>query len=338
MGTATSIGFDNIQILSPYPVQSLTELTIIKQPNAHATLCYKGIIPEEMADSYIEKAKVGDTIEVIQTGNGKTLKTLFAGQVASIGVKTVMGVYYLEVEGISGTFNLDIKRKSRSFQNTKMKYRDLVQKVLEEYPEANFKDRVFKDALLEQLIIQHSITDWVLIKQLASQFGAVIIPDCTQAKPNFWIGLPDGAEGTLTDFQYTVVRDLSKYSDTTTNYSDLPLEDFVFYEVESYQYLNLGDQVKFRDKKLRVAKSTAVLHDSILKFTYLIAPEAGIRQNQILNEWLTGTAFEGKIIDRAKDKIKVHLEIGQEQPVEEACWIPYAGLRCRLGIPVFGRI
>jgi hypothetical protein len=109
--------------------------------------------------------------------------------------------------------------------------------VLIDYPDANFKDRAFKDAVLGRLVIQHSVTDWVLLKQLASQFGAVLIPDCTQAKPQFWIGLPDGEAGILTDFEYTVIRDLSEYSGTTANYSDLPIESFTFYEVESKQYL-----------------------------------------------------------------------------------------------------
>jgi hypothetical protein len=130
----------------------------------------------------------------------------------------------------------------------------------------------------------------------------------------------------LVDFEYTLIRDLSKYSGTTTNYSDLPIESFTFYEVESKQYFNLGDQVNFQGKTLRVAKSTAVMHDGLLKFIYLLAPEQGIRQNLILNGQLNGAAFEGEIIGLSKDKVKVHLEIDKEQSVDKACWIPYSSI------------
>ncbi|MGG0796331.1 hypothetical protein ABE137_20335 [Brevibacillus laterosporus] len=62
--TAKVAGYGNIQVVSPYDIQTLQDLQLVKEANDHAKLYPTGIIPEEKKDSYIAMATSSDLIEV----------------------------------------------------------------------------------------------------------------------------------------------------------------------------------------------------------------------------------------------------------------------------------
>ncbi|MED1909853.1 ABC transporter transmembrane domain-containing protein [Brevibacillus laterosporus] len=62
--TAKVAGYGNIQVVSPYDIQTLQDLQLVKEANDHAKLYLTGIIPEEKKDSYIAMATNSDLIEV----------------------------------------------------------------------------------------------------------------------------------------------------------------------------------------------------------------------------------------------------------------------------------
>ncbi|HHY72326.1 MAG TPA: hypothetical protein GX497_03705 [Bacillus bacterium] len=66
------------------------------------------------------------------------------------------------------------------------------------------------------------------------------------------------------------------------------------------------------------------MKQGILTYEYVLAPEAGIRQNLIHHPSLCGGAIEGKIIDVAKDKVRVYHSIDDAQNKDEATWFPYS--------------
>ena len=139
------------------------------------------------------------------------------------------------------------------------------------------------------------------------------------------MGLPPGKERTVDDFHYTVVKDLDHYLHDSINYdSELDEIDFIGYQVESSNHLDIGDYVTFQNKKLRVAQSTAVMRQGTLTFNYTLTLDTGVRQNPILNPKLSGASLRGTVIDRAKDTVKVHLAIDEGQPIEDACPLPYS--------------
>nr|WP_225445684.1 phage baseplate assembly protein V [Paenibacillus arenosi] len=51
-----------------------------------------------------------------------------------------------------------------------------------------------------------------------------------------------------------------------------------------------------------------------------------MRQNFIYNDKIVGASLQGKILDVAKDTVKVHLEVDKQQSAGEASWFAYASL------------
>ena len=322
-----TIGLEAIQIVLPYELVSITDLRISRKPNDHARAYFSAIIPEIKKDSYVEKASVEDRIEIIQVEQGQKRGVLFKGLVTRIKVKTVRSIYYLEVEALSSTYGLDIKLKSRSFQNERLSYEELFQKVLQDYNGADCNDQVSNGGKLDGFIIQYEETDWQFLKRVASRLGAVLIPDHTQDRPKFWLGLPDGKEVEAEDFHFTVSKNLVEYEITSENYDAEVIEtDFVGYEMESSQILNIGDKIKFQGVSLVVAQAVGGIQKGVFKHTYLLTPKIGVRQNPLFNNGIIGAAVRGKVIDRQNDRVKVYLEIDETQNQDEACWFPVATL------------
>lgn len=320
------ITYNNLDILTPYEIKHINELRIERKINEHTVLFLSGVIPDEKKDSLIETATAEDTIEVVQLEEGSKVRNLFKGVVSNIGVRCVKGIYYFELEALSFTCKMDIKLIHRSFQNIEMSYDDLIKKVLKGYAGADYKDYATNGSTLDEFTVQYNETDWQFIKRMASRFGAVLIPQVDADGPKFFFGIPDEKDGSLPEeLDYTAKKDISSYLYLSYNSVDgLDDLDFVFYEVESSTYLDIGDKVKFLEKGMVVAGSKAELKNGTMKFTYTLAFPNGIIQKRINNSLITGAAIEGKVIEISGDMVKVHLEIDSEQSAGEANWFEYA--------------
>ncbi|AWX57714.1 wall-associated protein [Brevibacillus brevis] len=319
-------GYENIQLVSPFEIQSLQDVRIVKKVNEHARLFVTAIIPEEKSDRYIEMATSEDTVALNLVENGSLMKTLFKGLVDSVSVNFVRGVYHLELEAVSHTQRMDGQRKMRSFQHKQMTYASLLDEITKDYPGSDYLDHASNGAPLGTVAIQYQETDWQFLKRLASRFGSILVAEAVADKPKFWFGLPEGRTAQLTDASYTISKRLSPFMETTENgyAAGMSENDFLTYEVESGQVLQLGDRVNYQGKELVVAGSTTRIDHALLIHTYQLMPEAGVRQNPIRNDDICGAALEGKIIDIQKDTVKIHLDIDPKQPKAEASWFPYA--------------
>jgi hypothetical protein len=320
-------GYENIQV-SPFKLQALVNLQVIKKINEHSILTFTGIIPDGEKDSYIETVEAKTQVEINLTdADGKTVP-FFKGKATKVQVKTVRSIYYLEVEALSHTYDLDIKVKNRSFQNGAMTYTDMFKKVIADYPGADLKDTASKGATLETFAIQYRMTDWQYLKLKASLFHAGLIPADAYDKPKFYIGIPDeDPKGELDNYHYSVRKNLRKYKISSENYNSAVQEsDFVYYEVETSQILNLGDQINFKGKPLYVYEAVSIMENSQLKNRYMLAPKDGLSQDTIYNQALIGASIQGKVISVFKDNVRVHLEIDKEQKEAEAFWFPYASV------------
>lgn len=325
MAVLDALGYENIEIVSPYVLQQLNELKIERRVNCHSTFFYTGIIPEEKKDSYIQQATPDDVIEVnIKDGMG-VVRPLFKGLISNISVKAVQGIYYLEVEGISCSAMLDTKLRKRSFQNKAFK--DIFNEVVSIYSGGAVKDCVTDGAKVE-FVVQYDETDWSFLKRLVSGFNTVLVPYDLVNSPKLWFGLPDETEEEIIlpeDLWYRVKKDFVSYTELHDNHLQSVTDaDFTAFVVQTEQYYLIGAKVSFHGAKLIVAQSTAELQDGVLKFEYLLCPEGGLKQKPILNHRMVGATLQGKVIDIEKDMVRLHLAIDQKQDKETARWFPYA--------------
>jgi hypothetical protein len=323
---SSTIAYGNIELKSSFKIIQLKELRIEKKNNEHARICFTGVVPEDKKDSYIDGSYSNEVIEVVQIDDNSNSTVLFKGIITGVQLKAVRGIYYISVEGISCTYNMDLKLKKRSFQYKDMQYDELISEVLKDYPGADFIDTAAKGKKLEMVFIQYNETDWEFLKRMASHFNAGLVPDATSDKPKFWFGIPEGGKsGNLDEFNYSVRKRIGDFVYSAVNFIDeIDEQDFVYYKILTDKVFNIGDPIKFNDISLVVNECRSFIEGAVLRHEYVISPKKGLSQDMVLNERLFGASEEGKVIEVKEDNVRIHLDMDKEQKKEEAFWFPYS--------------
>jgi hypothetical protein len=317
----------NIEIL-PFKLKQLVELKMVQKINDHTRLYFRGILEEGSKDRPIYNTSLETRVELRQLDYDSTNTLIFKGIVSHLEIKAVRDIYYIEVEAVSLTQMLDVKLKSRSFQYGRMTYEELIKQVVEEY-DGSINDEASEQKQIGKVIMQYHETDWQFLKRLASRFNTGLIPYLLSDTPKLFFGIPEsgGEAPTLDNFNYRVRKKLADYRYSSENFiPGIDENDFVYYEVESEQRLNLGAPVTFKDKTLYIDEVMSYLDNSVLKHRYRIAPKKGLSQKTFYNETIVGLSVEGRVIEVAKDNVKVHMCIDPKQEVAEAFWFPYASV------------
>ena len=310
---------------SPFEFEKISSLKITQELNQHTKLFISGIIPEEKIDQYVEKTDDDETIEVFfQNGDEKTV--LFQGIVTNMTVQAAMNVRSMTIEALSSTFLMDVKKNSCSFQNKDETYTEIFSRLTSAYPHSDIIDEATKDKPIGGLLVQYQETDWEFIKRLASHFNAPLIPACRFQGAKYYIGVPDLPEtNTLEEYNYSINKDLKAYKLKSENeIQDLSEQNLISYEITTAQPLDLGSPVEFQNQTLYVSKAVTEMENGLLLNKYTLRDKLGFSRRTISNHTLSGASLFGKILDVSKDIVKVHLEIDQEQPKDQAMWFPYS--------------
>ena len=191
--------------IQQYTIKALQQLEIKQQLNEHSSLHMTALLYDEQKDTNIYDTKSGTQIVLQQKGEKQ--KLLFQGVVTNIEIEKQKGIYFLEIQALSNTYLLDIKKVSQSFQNVAMTYIDMIKKVIKEYQGSDVIDNVTKGKAIENFIMQYQETDWEFIKRVASHFQAALFPFHLTDKPKFTIGMPKGENrGDLTQYHYRIEK------------------------------------------------------------------------------------------------------------------------------------
>ena len=312
-------------IVMPYNIR-VSEIEITQQMNEHAVLHLTGIIPEELEDSYVYMTDAETAIEVLQIGsNGQS--PIFNGLALDVQVKSVLGTYYLEVKAVSHTYVLDVKKKNQTYQHAKMPYTELINACIADQPGADFMDHVTKGASIGSFTMQYLETDWEFLKRMASRFHTGLVPDTVHSAPKFYFGVPfqAGAVQKIDAINYRVKKAIGNFLISSKNHLDsLTDSDYMYYEVESTQLFKIGNEVTFQAKKLYVYKIVSKLKNGLLKHIYTLTPKNGFSVHTTYNQAIIGASIQGKVIDVAGDKIRIHVDFDEGQEKSTAYWFPYS--------------
>jgi hypothetical protein len=306
--------------ISQCQIISIEKLRIRQAINEHSELEITGIIPAEASDSCLKELKVDSPIEV-----KKDNITLFNGIILEIKVTCKKRLYYIYIKALSHTYKMDITKKSRSFQNENMPYSELVQSVLSGYEKGGFMDEATDSSKILKPIIQYHETDWEFLKRMASRFYTALIPNCLSESVKFYFGLPNIDKGEIQSYYYRIKKDISKYRESLQYTAGIAENDFIYIEVETDRNLNIGDTVTFNGMPMFVIENTLEeTNQAIIKNTCILTFKNGAKKPRQPNRNISGCSIFGRVIATARDNVKIHLEIDENQDVSTAYWFPYA--------------
>ena len=313
--------------ITPYEIKSLLDVKIEQKMNEHATLYFKGVLPEDVKETYAMTSSIGTPIVLTAMDNLRREHTLFQGLVNNLEIQVTQGVYHIEVQAISYSSLLDITRKSRSFQDKRMPYADLIRQVTMDYPDVAVIDVATTSNRTGKFIVQHLETDWAFLKRMASHFNTGLVPDVRVAGVKYYFGVPEISTLTMNNINYAIKKDIHRYKELSQNgVAGLHEEDFIYYEIETRSVVNIGDRVIFNNRTMFVNTIKSHANNGVFTSQCLLSSRKAFSLRLREHTEAVGTSFAGRVIDIVNDRVRVHLDIDPEQDVSTAYLLPYSTL------------
>lgn len=318
------IGYESLRFYGPFQPLHIEQLQITRTINDHAYLHISGLLPEEQGSACIGQNMEQEPIVIRQLNDqGQSLRRLFHGIVTRMSVHCVRGVYTFELKAASHSYQMDIKRKRRSYQDIHRTYDDLVTALVRKYQYGDAIDTVSNHAKLETFVLQYEETDWAFLKRLASRFGSVLVPEVTAASPKVFFGMPEGKQHKVERDVFYRVR--KTFHELDTEKPGERASSYVTYMIESLQYYALGDLITLpigQGKELVVVRAVTTLTDGLLRTRYDLQAEQDIRYARYENDQATGISLAGTVLKVQQDFVQLQLDIDPKQDPAKACWFP----------------
>ena len=328
-----------LRIKSPYKLLHVEDIKIINKPNEHGTLYLKCLVDDSINFKYSIEASTKDEIIVYEEKDSKNNNlevdinkidesksiVLFNGLIKSIKTTNENGIYYVEIEGISKTSELDIKEKSRSFQNINMTYNEIIASVLKDYSKKEFIQSVGCGQKINKPIFQHQETDWNFLKRICSQLNSEIYCDIISINNLFYFGINEGKFYELKDhIAYKACKDLKAFHKAGGYEEDYHDTDYFYYEINSREKYYLGDNIYFKQKDVYVTEYAACKYQDEIIYKYRLCRKNGVWQTKLYNSLICGASLEGKVLAVQGEQVKLKLNIDKEQNESEVGWFKYA--------------
>lgn len=297
----------------------ILDLKVTVEKNKHAEAFIKGIISDEEQDKYIIRNEVYEKLTIVKSE--ETEEVIFSGYIKAIETKNKRDHHIVYIYGISASTQLDGAKKFRSFQDISYTGQDIITRILLDTPEA---EAIFNmpNKVIDAPLIQYDETDWEFIIRICSLYYTSVFVDIYSGKPRIYCGIPkwenkrniDVLDDTW-EFDFLYYSFLQEYDIT----KEISKWDFLCAKVCSYDRCRIGEEVSGYENRV-IEKQECRLKGGILEYVYNIVTQIHAGSYPIYNGNIRGASILGKILDVNGEKVKLWLEIDENQETSTAYW------------------
>lgn len=294
---------------------SVEECIINKKVNEHGSAMIRGVIK---SNKEAELLRCGDSLRyasVYILDEKEESHSLFTGIIESIAIQTEAGVKKATVRLIGATRLLDLKERTRTFQNESMTYANLINKIETNYTDIKYKIGEGKDATIKEFLVQYKETDWEFIKRLASHHGGSLIPFYKTSGIKFYMGeFVSGKDVKVDPVTYKLENATDEFFLKKKNgVTGLTKEDACYYFFDSREFYELGTKVMFQNKTCYVYQVNSELSGAELIHHYSLKTDGGFKQQKIYNTKIIGASLAATILSVAGSKVKISIAVDGKQ-------------------------
>lgn len=304
-------------------VMYLSELEMICRPGEHSVLRLKGNAEADEGEALVYNLREYAPISV-KIKEGSASKILFSGFVTSAKVAIEGQCEYIQVEAKSVSLLMDLKKKSRSFQNVSMTYDQLAGEILKDYPGSDIKLCV-PDEALGKISVQYRETDWEFLKRMFSMLRAKLscIPDSEQI--HLYGGIPEGIQEKRIYTRLMASKEMGEYNywqQEGVNAGDI---DFLVYTIKTEELIELFEPIQIQGQSFVVRSICYFLEKGVLYGRCELQRKAGLIERKQYPMHMIGAALEGEIIEVKGEQVKIHLSIDDDGS-QDVYWFPFSTL------------
>ncbi len=301
-------------------IELLEKLEIHCKVGEHGTLKLSGYVNADSGETLIYGLSEEANIRILAKG-----KRIFSGIITSIKVSGRGNTSYVELEGKTRSYLLDQKKKSRSFQNTQMTYRELANEILSEYAGSEILLSIPQQSIGE-IAVQYRETDWQFLKRMFSMLYATITCLPTAENIQLYAGVPNIPSS---GFEYEIMgfrKEMGEYQYWVQEGQSIPDDNFLMVEIKTEQIPEFLEQMQVSGQILAVKEMNYTLKNGLLLCTCNLQKPKGILAKKEYPMHLIGVALEGSVLEVAGTQIKIHLKIDDNQKSLDVYWFPFSTL------------
>lgn len=178
-----------IRIDFPLSYQFIKEISIQEDANEHSTLIMKLVVSQQMSRE--EVLRLSEVPIKVYAVDGSCL---YFGVCISVGLHKLNSYSELILEAKSWSYQADIQKNTRTFQNPNKMLSEVAEAVLAPY---GLAVSLQTDVPVSIMLSQQNETDWEFIRRIANQFGFLIFADSKSERKALSIGVVSFGEEEL---------------------------------------------------------------------------------------------------------------------------------------------
>lgn len=308
--------------LSIAQVDMFESLIITQVPKKHSKLEVSALLTGTLKEE--EFYRIDDTVTITYKKGGNT-KILFSGVIDKLSLEKDGGKRRIVITAFDHTWSMDQIRRKRLFQNPSMKIKEVVEEVLSSYPKSDFLFQI-ENKEIGQLFIQYEETDWEFLKRFLSNYKAIPYPEITHLTEKIQIGLQTKPSSYNFDsLPYEMIQDFESYYEKKKNGEEnLTLLNNMGYRIESYDLVEIGDQIQYKGKAWYVSSVKRKLKKGLLVNTYELHQKERLQPVPYGNKKITGISIDGVVSDIRRNKVQVKMEIEAGNGGSSNYWFPFS--------------
>jgi len=298
------------------------EVYLTHKVNEHSVLKIVGAVNQEASEDIL-KLCMRDVQLNVNVREESRITTLFIGNVYNVEIQHKGYEDILHLELISGTINLDLKEKTRTFQDKSTEIFALMEYVNKEESAKFHTTKQSKQ--IKDVVAQYKETDWEFLKRMASLMNEPLLPDVTSSGVQYQIGLENNSVTQEIDIlEYAIQNELSSMRLKNNRGITLSEAESNQYKVKSRDLLFLGDKVTLEQETFYVHEIQGCLDGEELVFTYICRHKKHFKVPYTPNIKMIGASLEGTVKDVSGTMLEIDLDVDRQNTMCGSKKFPYA--------------
>ena len=305
------INNEQLIIKTTIPFQSLSKMEICHDVNTHVLAKISVIVKEEKQQEILSRDWSDTEITVLKKGEEGL--PLFSGRIERLVCYKENHLLAVQIWGIGETAKLDREKKKQSFQKAEMTYRQVVQKVIENYQGAGVIWNIRNDKNINVPLIQYDETDWEFLMRICSHFHEIIVPDLQNGKLSFHFGVHAGKMHSGEEIEILGNGFDNFYYYNGCYESGMPRTQTLYLEIKSKENWQMGDFLLYEGRNYQVYNRRIRFENGELFFVYRLGMKGMFYSPRIYNSALAGVRIEGVIRKTEEESVYIQLDIDEEE-------------------------
>lgn len=308
--------------LTGLPVKTILSVHICHEPGEHGLMELTADMGEQNMDVPIQETGNGAKVVLYGKKDGEK-EIIFSGVITKLTSKSMGKSCHIKLTARSWSYQMDIKKKSRSFQDTSMTYGALVSQIVGEYPHAECQI-LFADVPLGEIAVQYQETDWQFMKRILSALHVPFV--CSEVRENLCVYAGTAQISSHMDVisVESVWKDMGELAYWKEIGEEITDAEVISYRLKLDNRIPLYADITFRSRQLTAEKIEYLTIGSTVYEFVTLKRKSGILQKPIYPMQLVGTAFEGIVKAVQGENIQIHLQIDDAYQGDDCYWFPFS--------------